>query len=97
MRRGAWFINTSRGELVDEEALLEALHQGHIAGAALDVLGDEKATGMADHPLVVYARRHPNLIITPHIGGGTVESMAKTECVLARRLTALLTSVARGC
>jgi D-3-phosphoglycerate dehydrogenase len=93
MRRGAWFINTSRGELVDEEALLEALQQDHIAGAALDVLSNEKATGMADHPLVVYARQHPNLIITPHIGGGTVESMAKTECVLARRLTELLTAV----
>jgi D-3-phosphoglycerate dehydrogenase len=93
MRRGAWFINTSRGELVDEEALLESLQQDHIAGAALDVLSNEKATGMADHPLVVYARQHPNLIITPHIGGGTVESMAKTECVLARRLTELLTAV----
>jgi D-3-phosphoglycerate dehydrogenase len=69
MRRGAWFINTSRGELVDEEALLAALQQGHIAGATLDVLGDEKATGMAEHPLVVYARQHSNLIITPHIGG----------------------------
>jgi D-3-phosphoglycerate dehydrogenase len=104
MRRGAWFVNTSRGELVDEVALLEALQQGHVAGAALDVLGDEKATGMVDHPLVVYARQHPNLIITPHIGGGTVESMAKTECLLARRLTALYTvvspssaSTAQGC
>ena len=47
---------------------------------------------MAEHPLVAYARRHPNLIITPHIGGGTVESMAKTECLLARRLTELLTA-----
>ena len=90
MKRGAWFINTSRGELVDEVALLEALQQGHLAGAALDVLGDEEATG-GRHPLVAYARWHPNLIITPHIGGGTVESMAKTECVLARRLTAVLT------
>ncbi len=93
MKRGAWFVNTSRGELVDEVVLLEALQQGHLAGAALDVLGDEKATGMAEHPLVAYARRHPNLIITPHIGGGTVESMAKTEYVLARRLTDLLTAV----
>ena len=90
MKRGAWFINTSRGELVDEVALLEALQQGHLAGAALDVLGDEKATGMAEHPLVAYARLHPNLIITPHIGGGTTESMGKTECVLARCLTELL-------
>ena len=93
MKRGAWFINTSRGELIDEEALLDALQQGHLAGAALDVLGDEKATGMAEHPLVAYAGVHPNLIITPHIGGGTVESMAKTECVLAKHLTALLTAV----
>jgi D-3-phosphoglycerate dehydrogenase len=92
MKRGAWFINTSRGELVDEEALLEALQRGHIAGAALDVLGNETATGMAEHSLVAYARRHPNLIITPHIGGGTVESMAKTEYLLARRLTELLTA-----
>ena len=60
MKRGAWFINTSRGELVDEVALLEALQQGHLAGAALDVLGDEEATGMAEHPLVAYARWHPN-------------------------------------
>jgi D-3-phosphoglycerate dehydrogenase / 2-oxoglutarate reductase len=93
MKRGAWFINTSRGELVDEAALLEALQRGYIAGAALDVLGNETATGMAEHPLVSYARLHPNLIITPHIGGGTVESMAKTEYVLARRLTELLTFV----
>jgi phosphoglycerate dehydrogenase-like enzyme len=64
----------------------------HNCGAALDVLGEEKATGMAEHPLVAYARRHPNLTITPHIGGGAVESMAKTECVLDRRLTALLTA-----
>lgn len=91
MKRGAWFINTSRGELVDETALLEALSQGSLAGAAIDVLGDEQPTGMATHPLVVYARAHPNLIITPHIGGGTVESMAKTEYVLARRLSTLTT------
>lgn len=92
MKRGAWFINTSRGELVDETALLEVLHKGFLAGAALDVLMDEKATGMADHPLVAYARSHSNLIITPHIGGGTVESMAKTEYVLARRLATILTA-----
>ena len=72
---------------------LDALQQGHLAGAALDVLGDETATGMAAHPLVAYASVHPNLIITPHLGGGTVESMAKTECVLAQHLTTLLRAV----
>ena len=90
MKRGAWFINTSRGELVDEQALLDALYSERLAGAALDVLCDESAAGMADHPAVAYARVHDNLIITPHLGGCTVESMAKTECFLAERLLPFL-------
>ena len=89
MKRGAWFINTSRGELVDEQSLLEALQSGHLAGAAVDVLAAEHYTGMGEHPLVAYAREHDNLIITPHIGGCTVESMAKTECFLAESLVTL--------
>jgi D-3-phosphoglycerate dehydrogenase len=90
MKPGSWFINTSRGELVDEQALLAALRSGHIAGAAVDVLAAERSAGMGSHPLVVYARENENLIITPHIGGCTVESMAKTESFLAERLLSLL-------
>jgi D-3-phosphoglycerate dehydrogenase / 2-oxoglutarate reductase len=90
MKEGAWFINTSRGELVDEIALLNALQSGRVAGAALDVLGNEHSSGMQDHPLVGYARQYDNLIITPHIGGCTYESMEKTECFLADRLITLL-------
>jgi D-3-phosphoglycerate dehydrogenase len=45
---------------------------------------------MGHHPLVDYAREHDNLIITPHIGGCTLESMEKTELFLAARLSALL-------
>ena len=90
MKQGAWFVNTSRGELVDEAALLNALQSGRVAGAALDVLANEQPTGMQDHPLVAYARQHENLIITPHIGGCTSESMEKTECFLADRLMPLL-------
>ncbi len=67
MKRGAVLVNTSRGELVDEAALLDALKSGHLSGAGLDVLQGEP--DIDDHPLVGYAREHPNLVITPHIGG----------------------------
>ena len=86
MKRGAWFINTSRGELVDENALLAALRSKQLAGAALDVLCEEHSDGMGSNPLVVYAREHDNLVITPHIGGCTTESMEKTELFLAKKL-----------
>lgn len=86
MKAGAWFINTSRGELLDEEALLDALRSRHLAGAALDVLCEEQSEGMAKHPLVAYARDHDNLIVTPHLGGCTLESMEKTEVFLAEKL-----------
>jgi D-3-phosphoglycerate dehydrogenase / 2-oxoglutarate reductase len=86
MKPGSSFLNTSRGELVDEEALLDALRSGRLAGAALDVLCEEHSTGMGWHALVQYAIGHRNLIITPHIGGCTVESMQKTELFLCQKL-----------
>jgi D-3-phosphoglycerate dehydrogenase len=96
MKQGAWFINTSRGELVDEDALLGALRSRHLAGAALDVLCDERSDGMQDHPLVAYAREHDHLILTPHVGGCTIESMEKTELFLAERLYPVLAAL-EGC
>ena len=86
MKASAWFINTARGELIDETALLDALRSGHLAGAALDVLQNEQYNDMGLHPLVGYAREHENLLITPHIGGCTVESMDKTEVFMAQKL-----------
>jgi D-3-phosphoglycerate dehydrogenase len=88
MQPGSYFINTARGELVDEAALLAALESGHLAGAALDVLNGEQATGMGDHPLVRYAQSHDNLLLTPHLGGNTPESLAKTEEFLAAKVCA---------
>ena len=89
MKPGAWFVNTARGELIDEMALLEALQSGRLAGAALDVLCGEQQDVMENHPLVAYAREHDNLLITPHIGGCTVESMEKTETFMATKLCAV--------
>lgn len=86
MKNGALFVNTARGELVDEAALLGALESGKVAGAALDVLANESSSGMAHHALVQYARKHKNVLVTPHIGGCTLESMRKTEEFLARRM-----------
>jgi len=86
MRNGAWFVNTARGELVDEDALLESLISGKLAGAALDVLSNERSDGMGHHPLVVYAHQSHNLIITPHIGGCTIESMERTERFMVEKL-----------
>jgi D-3-phosphoglycerate dehydrogenase / 2-oxoglutarate reductase len=93
MRRGSFLVNTSRGELLDEPALLRALESGHLAGAALDVLCGEQDLDLAIHPLVRYAQAHTNLLITPHIGGCTWESLAKTEEFLARRLVDRVTSL----
>ena len=88
MKPTAYYINTARGELNDERALLDALRGGRMAGAALDVLANEDPKGghIPTHPLVRYARTHKNLIIVPHLGGATFESMAKTEEFIARKI-----------
>lgn len=88
MRAGSWFINTARGELVDDAALLDALRTGWLAGAAVDVISGEQSAGRLKNPLITYARRHSNLIITPHLGGCTAESMEKTEIYLAKQVAA---------
>ena len=92
MKSTATFVNTARGELVDEGALLHALRTGAIAGAALDVLDAEaeRAPLGLDHPLIAYARAADNLVITPHIGGACGDAMASSERFVARKLTACL-------
>jgi D-3-phosphoglycerate dehydrogenase / 2-oxoglutarate reductase len=90
MKDDAWFVNTARGEVVDERALLHALESGTLGGAALDVLAGEPLSVTPSHPLVRYAATHDNLIVTPHIGGYTFESLARTELHLAGTLVRFL-------
>jgi glycerate dehydrogenase len=68
MRPSAVLVNTARGGLVDEAALATALRAGTIAGAYLDVLGDEPPP--LDHPLVAL----PNCFVTPHIAWASLEA-----------------------
>jgi D-3-phosphoglycerate dehydrogenase len=68
MKRSAYLVNTARGPIVDEAALLETLQQKKIAGAGLDVFSVEPLP--IDHPF----RRLDNLVLTPHIGYVTEES-----------------------
>ncbi len=67
MKRGARLVNCARGGLVDEVALLEALEEGHLAGAALDTFADEP-------PRDLRLVQHPRVVVTPHLGASTQEA-----------------------
>ena len=84
MKPGAYLINTSRGGLIDEKALLEALDSGLIAGAGLDVLSTEPPP--PDHPLL----RHPRCRITPHIAWATKEARMRLFTAARENLRSFL-------
>lgn len=86
LKHGAVLINTSRGGLIDEAALIEALDSGKVAGAGLDVIDGEWIEDKTNHPLIAYSRGHDNLVITPHIGGATLESIYGARVFMARKL-----------
>ena len=86
VKQGAVFINTARGELVNESDLLAALNSGRLAGATLDVVASEHTNSDVRAALVQYTTGNDNLILTPHIGGNTFESHFKTEEFLAQKL-----------
>jgi len=71
MKNGAWLINTSRGGVVDEHALFEALKEGHLSGAAIDVFEKEPYDG----PL----KGLDNVILTPHVGSYAKEARVRME------------------
>lgn len=79
MKPGAFLINTSRGGIVDEQALLRALREGWIAGAALDVFSQEPLTNEE-------LRGLPNVVVTPHIAAHTMEAVTNMGCQAVKNL-----------
>jgi phosphoglycerate dehydrogenase-like enzyme len=84
MKPGALLINTARGPLLDEDAVLQALNNGHLGGAALDVLIKEPPA--RSHPLL--NSEHPNLIITPHVGWASQSSLQRLAKAIIGNLQA---------
>ncbi|RJS84520.1 3-phosphoglycerate dehydrogenase [Candidatus Bathyarchaeota archaeon] len=79
MKDGVFLINTSRGEVVNEKALLDALNTGKIGGVALDVYETEP-------PKNLELIRHPNVICTPHIGAQTIEAQREASLIIADKI-----------
>ncbi len=84
MKPSAYVINASRGGVVDEEALAMALHEGQIAGAALDVYYHEPL------PKASPLRSAPNLVLTPHLGASTKEAQVAVAAEVAEGLKRVL-------
>jgi D-3-phosphoglycerate dehydrogenase len=82
MKKDSYFINTSRGELVDSDALLDALINKKIKGAAVDVVDNDsswESNEIIRNPTLEYASNHDNLIISPHMGGYGKDSINRTR------------------
>jgi len=84
MKKGSRLINASRGGVVDEEAVLDALEEGRMAGAAFDVLADEPPG--ADHPLVT----RDDVIVTPHLGASSTEAQLTVAIDVATQISDFL-------
>ncbi|MGH7539667.1 MAG: NAD(P)-dependent oxidoreductase, partial [Gemmatimonadota bacterium] len=88
MKPSAFLVNTARGRIVDEPALIEALRDGRIAGAGLDVYWQEPPVGEPSPSPELFG--FPNVILTPHIGSATVEAREKMSLAVVENLRAMI-------
>lgn len=84
--KGVYLINTSRGAVINENHLVEALEKGNVKAAALDVLCGETSDAISDNILIEYARNHSNVMITPHCAGKSIDGQNITFTHAARKL-----------
>ncbi|MCJ1282449.1 hypothetical protein MMC26_001772 [Xylographa opegraphella] len=87
MKKGARILNVARGGMIDEEALLEALNSGHIAGAGMDVFTSEPPpAGSSAANLIA----HPKVVATPHLGASTVEAQENVSIDVCEQVLSIL-------
>lgn len=89
MQKGSQFINTARGQIINEDDLCTAVEMGIFSKVAVDVLAHERSGGqwIKKSPLWKLSQTHQNIIITPHIAGATYDSMHATEDFIADKVT----------
>lgn len=90
MKKNCFIINTSRSKIIDELSLIKFLKEKKIQGAALDVINDELTKDLKKNKLLNFAKKNTNLLITPHIGGSTFESVEKTDIYLINKFLSLI-------
>ena len=85
MKQGSYLVNTARGELVNEASIIESIEQGHLKGYGTDVITDEFGD-IQNSKLVEFSiNPNNNVVITPHIGGMTIEGQTKAYTWAARK------------
>ncbi|MRX47324.1 2-hydroxyacid dehydrogenase [Pedobacter puniceum] len=85
-RRPIFFINLARGEIVNTQAVLNAIKEGKILGAGLDVLETEKFPALGEQNWYATLSENPKVLLSPHVGGWTFDSYRKISEVLADKL-----------
>ena len=90
-KKPIWFLNTARGEIASFKAVAESINNGHILGAGLDVLENEKLKALSDEQRLYFNElvNAPNVLFTPHVAGWTHESYRKINEVLTQKIKQL--------